>query len=49
MQDCAIGRVFVDHATPNAPRGLLMGKDLDSGRYTRVDDVEFDSLNRRFS
>ncbi len=36
--------MFVHHATPNAPIGLLMGKDLDSGQYTRVDDVEFDTL-----
>ncbi len=32
---------------PNAPMHSLdcsMGKDLDTGQYTRVDDEEFDSL-----
>lgn len=39
-----MNRVFVNHSTPNAPFGLLMAKDLDTGEYTRVDDKEFDSL-----
>ena len=46
-QDCAICRVFVKHTIPNAPIGLLMGKDLDTGQYTRVDDVEFDGLKSK--
>ena len=47
MQDCAVNRVFVNHSTPNAPFGLLMAKDLDTGEYTRVDDKEFDSPSVR--
>ena len=47
LQDCAIGRVFVNHSTPNAPIGLLMGKDLDTGHYKRVDDMDFDILPDR--
>ncbi|XP_064381962.1 F-box/LRR-repeat protein 7-like isoform X2 [Halichondria panicea] len=47
--DCAIGRVCVKHTIPNAPIGLLMGKDLDTGQYTRVDNVEFDSLKSKLA
>ena len=41
LQDCAVGRVFVNHSTPNAPIGLLMAKDLDTGEYHRVDDLDY--------
>ena len=46
-QDCAIGWVYVNHSTPNAPFGLLMAKDLDKGEYTRVDDLPLEPLVRR--
>ena len=42
-----MNRVFVNHSTPNAPFGLLMAKDLDTGEYTRVDDQVFDSPSVR--
>ena len=45
VQDCAVNRVFVNHSTPNAPFGLLMAKDLDTGEYTRVDDIELPPVN----
>ena len=38
MQDTALNSVLVKHATPNAPDGLLMAKDLDTGEYTRMDN-----------
>ena len=47
LQDCAVGRVFVNHSTPNAPIGLLMAKDLDTGEYHRVDDLDYDPIPAR--
>ena len=41
VQDCAVGYVYVNHSTPNQPQGLLMAKDLDTGEYRRVDDLEY--------
>ena len=43
-QDCAVNRVFINHNNPSAPIGLVMAKDIDTGEYTRVDDLKFDSL-----
>ena len=42
-----MGRVFVNHSTPNAPIGLLMAKDLDTGEYHRVDDLDYDPIPAR--
>ena len=36
--------VLVFHTNPSAPLGLLMAKDLDTGNYTRVDNIHFDSV-----
>jgi len=44
LQDCAVNRVFINHNNPSAPIGLVMAKDIDTGEYTRVDDLKFDSL-----
>ena len=38
--------VQVFHTNPSAPIGLLMAKDLDTGEYTRVDNLHFDSVER---
>lgn len=38
--------VLVYHTNPSAPIGLLMAKDLDTGEYTRVDNLHFDSVER---
>ena len=38
--------VLVFHTNPSAPIGLLMAKDLDTGEYTRVDNLHFDALER---
>lgn len=46
VQDCAVGNVQVFHTNPSAPIGLLMAKDLDTGKYTRVDNLHFDSVER---
>lgn len=46
VQDCAVGSVQVFHTNPSAPIGLLMAKDLDTGEYTRVDNLHFDSVER---
>ena len=34
---------MVKHSTPNAPFGLLMAKDLDVGKYLRVDLLDYDN------
>ena len=39
-----MNRVFVNHNNPSAPVGLVMAKDIDTGVYSRVDDLKFDSL-----
>ena len=44
VQDSSVHYVFVSHSIPNAPFGLLMAKDLDTGVFTRVDHIEFDGL-----
>lgn len=46
VQDCAVSSVLVFHTNPSAPIGLLMAKDLDTGEYTRVDNLHFDSVER---
>lgn len=46
MQDCVVSGVQVYHTNPSAPIGLLMAKDLDTGEYTRVDNLHFDSVER---
>ena len=38
--------VLVFHTNPSAPVGLVMAKDLDTGEYTRVDNLYFDSVER---
>lgn len=37
IQDSVIKRMWLKHAVPNAPPGLLMAKDLDTGEYRRMD------------
>ena len=37
IQDSVIKRMWLKHAVPNAPPGLLMAKDLDTGEYKRMD------------
>lgn len=44
LKDSSVHYVFVSHSIPNAPFGLLMAKDLDTGVFTRVDHIEFDGL-----
>ena len=41
-----VSGVQVFHTNPSAPIGLLMAKDLDTGEYTRVDNLHFDSVEQ---
>lgn len=38
LSDTVICSLWINHNVPNAPPGLLMAKDLDTGKYQRVDN-----------
>lgn len=53
VADTGVSRLYFEHQIPNAPQGLLMAHNLDSGEFVRVDkwyeSLEQQEMNRCYT